>query len=124
MERTLASDRIQEDRRLPGRAKEVYGRVDPGDVHQAPHAQAVIREARVVGVKRRVAVYPGLEITPVSRRQLRLREPLEVKHISRLGGGSDERVVLGGCAECAGATEEYRGGKDGLQDAPACGVAH
>ena len=110
VERTLASDRIQEDRRRPGRAEEADGRVDPGDVHQPPHAQAVVREARVVGAQRRVAVYPGLEIAPVSGRQLRAREPLEVEHVARVGGGRDERVVVAGaCTERACETRRAPG---------------
>lgn len=60
----------------------------------------------------------------MSGRQPGAREPLEVKHVERLGRGSDEPIVLAGRVEHRCETREHRRGQHGSQDAPACGIAH
>src|SRR5436309_12563507 len=94
MERLLAADRTQDDRRFPFRAKKIDGHVDPADVDQPAYADRVVTEPVAVRLDRPVVVGAGREITPVCRRHLAVGDRLEVEYVERVCRGRDHVVLI------------------------------
>src|SRR5688572_3111799 len=120
VERFLAANGIEQNGRVPGPVEELHRHVDVARVNHASHAQAVMRQARPVGLERRIAVHTGGKVSPMSRGQVLAREAFEVEHVHRLLGRGDERVrILAKGADGWREARERRRREHGLEDSPA-----
>src|SRR5688572_25050009 len=89
----MASDRAQEDRRLPALAEQPNGRVDLAHINETTGSNLIAIEAFPVRANRAAIVTAGRQPRPMPRWQLGSRDRLEVEDGQRLGSGRNQVAI-------------------------------
>ncbi len=94
VERLLAAERAEDDRRAVLVAEQIDRGIELADVHEAARAQRPLGIAVAIRLDGGVVVGAGDEVAPVRGRNLRFRDRLEIEDVERFAGGADQARFL------------------------------
>ena len=90
MERALAADRRQHDRRIVFRAEDVDAHIDLAHVDEPPRPELEFQEPLAVGAQGHFVVDAGGHVAEMRRRDVLAADRLEIEDVDRLLGRVDE----------------------------------
>ena len=101
MEGSLRAERTKNDGAVELLAEQFDTQVDFADVDHSARPQLVVRIGRAICPECVFSVHAADQVAPMGRRYIPVRHGLEIEHVQRVAGASDQTVAGGWAGVCA-----------------------